>query len=175
MLKSWEDIILKTTQTMSRFTIKVMEYVRPRIRSGHIGYTCQQDSPKLIVAMEAILRHELGHAMGLGHYISEEIFYTGGLGHPSSIMVPILDVLASPSHVPIDPRTNGDNACGYCKTQGDLWKRRLGQNRKNTRKGKTKCQNNPDKKRQNNNREIICPNPIRPLQERPKGRSKNLL
>lgn len=66
-------------------------------------YTCQQDSPKLIVAMEAILRHELGHAMGLGHYISEEIFYTGGLGHPSSIMVPILDLLASPSHVPIDP------------------------------------------------------------------------
>jgi hypothetical protein len=66
-------------------------------------YTCQQDSPKLIVAMEAILRHELGHAMGLGHYISEEIFYTGGLGHPSSIMVPVLDVLASPNHVPLDP------------------------------------------------------------------------
>jgi len=66
-------------------------------------YTCQQDSPKLIVAMEAILRHELGHAMGLGHYISEELLYTGGLGHPSSIMVPILDVLASPSHTPLDP------------------------------------------------------------------------
>lgn len=66
-------------------------------------YTCQQDSPKLIVAMEAILRHELGHAIGLGHYISGEIFYTGGLGHPSSIMFPILDMLASPSHVPLDP------------------------------------------------------------------------
>jgi hypothetical protein len=66
-------------------------------------YTCQQDSPKLIVAMEAILRHELGHAMGLGHYISEELFYTGGLGHPSSIMVSVLDVLASPSHLPLDP------------------------------------------------------------------------
>ena len=66
-------------------------------------YTCQQDSPKLIVAMEAILRHELGHSMGLGHYISEELLYTGGLGHPSSIMVPILDILASPSHVSIDP------------------------------------------------------------------------
>jgi hypothetical protein len=53
--------------------------------------------------MEAILRHELGHAMGLGHYISEELFYTGGLGHPSSIMVSVLDVLASPSHLPLDP------------------------------------------------------------------------
>ncbi|MFM8659330.1 MAG: hypothetical protein ACKOCQ_05280 [Candidatus Nitrosotenuis sp.] len=66
-------------------------------------YTCKQDSPKLVVAMEAILRHELGHAMGLGHYISEELFLTGGLGHPSSIMVPVLDLLASPTHVPLDP------------------------------------------------------------------------
>lgn len=66
-------------------------------------YTCKQDSPKLVVAMEAILRHELGHAMGLGHYVSEELFLTGGLGHPSSIMVPVLDLLASPTHVPLDP------------------------------------------------------------------------
>ena len=66
-------------------------------------YTCKQDSPKLVVAMEAILRHELGHAMGLGHYVSEELFLTGGLGHPSSIMVPVLDLLASPTHTPLDP------------------------------------------------------------------------
>lgn len=67
-------------------------------------YTCKQDSPKLIVAMEAILRHELGHAMGLGHYISDELYYTRGLGHPSSMMVPVLDLLASPTHLPIDPQ-----------------------------------------------------------------------
>lgn len=66
-------------------------------------YSCQQDSPKLIVAMEAILRHELGHSMGLGHYVSDEVLYHFGSGHPSSIMVPILDVINSPTHVPIDP------------------------------------------------------------------------
>lgn len=66
-------------------------------------YTCKQDSPKLLVTMEAVLRHELGHAMGLGHYTSAMTAALGGRGHQSSIMVPIADVLASPSHVPLDP------------------------------------------------------------------------
>lgn len=66
-------------------------------------YTCKQDSPKLIVDMEAILRHELGHAMGLGHYISNEVYFRTGLGHPPSIMVPFLDLLASPTHLPLNP------------------------------------------------------------------------
>ncbi len=66
-------------------------------------YTCEQDSPKLIVAMEAILRHELGHAMGLGHYTSELTAQLKGRGHQSSVMVPIIDVLADPTHVSLDP------------------------------------------------------------------------
>ena len=66
-------------------------------------YTCKQDSPKLIVTMEAILRHELGHAMGLGHYTSAMTMALAGRGHQSSIMVPIADVLANPAHASLDP------------------------------------------------------------------------
>lgn len=66
-------------------------------------YICQQDSPKLIVVMETILRHEIGHAIGLGHYISEETTYLWGNVLPPSIMVPIMNILASPTSIPTDP------------------------------------------------------------------------
>lgn len=68
-----------------------------------IWYACESASPKLIDSMAAILRHEIGHALGLGHYISTESGYLVANVSPPSVMVPIIDLIPSPISVPMEP------------------------------------------------------------------------